>query len=100
MKEPTKKREKRYLTDVGKDSDDLILKLQSISGNKKMSKKEIIFYSLDYCNVNKIQLKEPQEKLATKKDLGKMQNTILVKLAFFTKEVDEMIRLLNKTLKE
>lgn len=100
MKVPTKKREKRYITDIGKNSDDLIKNLQSIFGNKKMSKKDIIFYSLDYCNVNKIKLKEPQEKLATKKDLEKMQDNILDKLAFFTKEVDEMIRLLNKTLKE
>ena len=100
MKEPTKKREKRYITDIGKDSDDLILKLQSISGNKKMSKKDIVFYSLDYCNLNKIKLKESQEKPISKKDLLNMQNTIIDRLAFFTKDVNEMIRLFNKFLNE
>lgn len=98
MNESTKKRGKRYSTDIGKDSDDLILKIQSSFGDKKLTKKEIIFRSLEHTHTNKLNLKESPEKPITKKDLLKMENRILEKIFFHTKDVNEMIKLFKKYL--
>ncbi|MBI3519068.1 MAG: hypothetical protein HY062_06885 [Bacteroidetes bacterium] len=98
MNELNKKREKRYNTDIGKDSDDLVKKLQVVFGNKKMTKKEVIYRSLEHSHKNKLNLKESPEKPISRKDINKLENSILEKIAFHTKSVQVMIDLLKKHL--
>lgn len=94
----TKKREKRYNTDIGKDSDDLVKKIQVVFGNKKMTKKEVIYRSLEHCHKNKLNLKESPEKPISRKDITNLENSILEKIALHTKSVQVMIDLLKKHL--
>lgn len=96
----TKLREKRFITDIGKDSDDLIKKLKVLIGNKKLTKKEIIYRSLEYSFINKINFKESPEKPITRKDLAKIENNMVAKMEFYTKEVNEMLSMLRRSLKK
>lgn len=96
MNESNNKRGKRYSIDIGKDSDDLIKKLSIALGNKKITKKELIYRSLEYSYVHKLNLKESPEKPLSRKDLVKLENNILEKIAFHTKELGVMIHLLKK----
>lgn len=98
MNDNNKKREKRYSTDIGKDSDDLIKKLQPVNGNKKMTKKELIYRSLEHSHKSKLNLKESPEKQISRKDLINLENSIVEKIAFHTKTVQVMIDLLKKHL--
>ena len=50
MDENNKKRGKRYSTDIGKDSDDLVVRLKYLSSNKKINKKQIINKALEFCS--------------------------------------------------
>lgn len=98
MNEPKIKREKRFITDIGKDSDDLISRIHSFLGNKKMTKKELIYRSLEHIYRNKINLKESAEKTLTQKDLVKLEKNLLEKMAFFSNDINTKIDLLKKQL--
>ncbi|MBL7934835.1 MAG: hypothetical protein JNM51_03400 [Bacteroidia bacterium] len=98
MDENIKKREKRYSTDIGKDSDDLVKKLQVVNGNKKLTKKELIYRSLEYSYENKLNLKESPEKQILRKDLDRVENNIVEKIAFIAKDIIVKIDLLKKKL--
>lgn len=98
MKDLIKKREKRYSTDIGKDSDDLIKKINVVLGNKKMTKKEVIYRSLEYSYVNKLNLNESPEKPITRKDIINLEKKMIEKMDFYTKDVKIMIDLFKKYL--
>jgi hypothetical protein len=91
-----KNREKRIMADIGKDSDDLIMKLKSISANKKLNKKQIIYRALQYCYSVRLNLSESLEKPITKKDLEKLKNEIINEMRFYIKDVDSKIKVLEK----
>lgn len=98
MKDLIKKREKRYSTDIGKDSDDLIKKINVVLGNKKMTKKEVIYRSLEYSYVNKLKLNESPEKPITRKDILNLEKNLVEKMDFYTKDVNVIINLFKKYL--
>jgi len=98
MDENIKKREKRYGTAIGKDSDDLVKKLQVVNGNKKLTKKEIIYRSLEYSYAHKLNLKESPEKQILRKDLDRVENNIVEKIAFIAKDISMKIDLLKKKM--
>lgn len=98
MDDHNKKREKRYSTDIGKDSDDLVKKLQVVNGNKKLTKKELIYRSLEYSYERKLNLKEAPEKEILRKDLDRVENNIIEKITFIAKDISMKIDLLKKHL--
>ena len=63
-----------------------------------MTKKEVIYRSLEHCHKNKLNLKESPEKPISRKDITNLENSILEKIAFHTKSVQVMIDLFKKYL--
>jgi len=100
MKPTVKPREKRFITDIGKDSNDLLIKLKSISGNKKLTKKEIIYRALEYSFNNRLNFKETPEKSISKKDLAMLEKNLFIKMEFYNKEINEILAPLKRIMKK
>ena len=92
-------REKRYSTDIGKDSDHLIDKLKLLSGNKKLTKKQIIYLSLEFCYNMKLNLSENPEKPICQKDLDRMKNDIIKHIQGYNDDISFYVKITNKLIK-
>ncbi len=73
-------------------------KLQVVNGNKKLTKKELIYRSLEYSYERKLNLKEAPEKEILRKDLDRVENNIIEKITFIAKDISMKIDLLKKHL--
>lgn len=89
-------REKRYSTDIGKDSDDLIGKLKLLAGNKKLNKQQTIYRALEFCYIMRLDLSEVPEKPVLKKDLEKLKNELTKTIQGYNADIASLIKLVAK----
>jgi len=96
MNDPIKKREKRYGVNIGKESDDLIKKMQAVLGNKKLTKKELIYRALEACYIWKLDLSEVVERPVVKKDLDQMKNEFTKVVQGYSNDISDVIKLVEE----